>query len=71
MIRYAALGLGVTVVPRALARVGLLELEDLGLTYRIVPLSDPLAVHPISVVFDPARISAAGRAFLDSVRPRS
>jgi DNA-binding transcriptional LysR family regulator len=71
MIRYAALGLGVTIVPRALARVGLLEAEELGLAYRTVPLTDALAVHPISVVFDPTRISAAGRVFLDSMRPRS
>jgi DNA-binding transcriptional LysR family regulator len=71
MIRYAALGLGVTIVPRALARVGLPEAEELGLAYRTVPLTDALAVHPISVVFDPTRISAAGRVFLDSMRPRS
>jgi DNA-binding transcriptional LysR family regulator len=69
MIRFAALGLGVTVVPRTLAQISTGEIEQLGLEYRTVPLRDELAVHPISVVFDPARISAAGRVFLEFIRP--
>jgi hypothetical protein len=52
--------------------VSLREVEDLGLKYEVVALSDELAVHPVSVVFDANRISVAGRAFLTFLpRPRS
>jgi DNA-binding transcriptional LysR family regulator len=69
MIRFAALGLGVTVVPRTLAHISAGEIADLGLDYTIVDLTDEVAVHPISVVFDPERVSAAGRVFLGFMQP--
>jgi DNA-binding transcriptional LysR family regulator len=65
MLRFAALGLGVTVVPRALAEQAPPEIEQLGIgPYRVFELSDEDAVHPVTVVYDAARLSAAGQRFL-------
>jgi len=64
ILRFAALGLGVTIVPKALAENSAAALSDIETPYDVFGLSDPEAVHPVSVVFDPQRIPAAGRAFL-------
>jgi len=64
ILRFAALGLGVTVVPQALAEHGRSLFSDLEARYEIFGLKDPEAVHPVTVVFDPQRIPASGRAFL-------
>jgi DNA-binding transcriptional LysR family regulator len=64
MIHLAALDVGVTIVPKTT------ELEKRRFAdkrFAIVPLRDPLAQHPVSVVYDPLRISAAARAFLDEL----
>lgn len=62
MVRFAAVGLGVTIVPRALAESTDCHLE--GLSFTIVGLDDPDALHPVSLVYDSARISAAGKEFV-------
>jgi hypothetical protein len=35
-----------------------------GPSYRVFELADREAIHPVSVVYQPARLSAAGREFL-------
>ena len=65
MVRFAAMGLGVAIVPHALTIHAAADAADVEGDYCVFELRDPLAVHPVSVVFDPARISAAGRRFLD------
>lgn len=62
MVRFAAVGLGVTIVPRTLAESA--DYATNGLTCTVVGLNDPEAVHPVSVIYDSARISAAGKEFL-------
>lgn len=62
MVRFAAVGLGVTIVPRTIAESA--DCATDGLTYTVVGLNDPEAVHPVSVIYDSARISAAGKEFL-------
>ncbi|MEX0428529.1 LysR family transcriptional regulator [Nocardioides sp. DS6] len=65
ILRFAALGLGVTVVPQTLAEYGRTMLPDLEIPYAVFGLRDPDAVHPVTVVYDPQRIPASGRAFLE------
>jgi DNA-binding transcriptional LysR family regulator len=64
MVRFAAAGLGVTIVPRSLARATPAAGAVPGLPYRVFELADREAIHPVSVVYQPARLSAAGREFL-------
>jgi DNA-binding transcriptional LysR family regulator len=64
MLRFAALGLGVTVVPKALAHRTSRQLEELAAPYRTFALADTAAVHPVTVIDDRARRSAAATAFL-------
>ena len=60
MVRLAAAGLGVTVVP-----AGSAEREAAAdPPFTIRPLTDPHAVHPVGVVFDAERLSPAAAAFL-------
>nr|WP_277602103.1 LysR family transcriptional regulator [Nocardioides sp. KC13] len=65
ILRFAALGLGVTVVPQTLATYGITAMPDLAVPYRVFGLNDPDAVHPVTAVYDAQRIPASGRAFLD------
>ena len=70
MIRLAARGVGVTVVPRSSVRgPGALLGSGTALPHgaRILSLADPDAVHRISVVYDSKRLSSAAAAFLDTV----
>ncbi len=62
MVRFAAAGLGVAIVPRTLAEATDCAAE--GLAFTVLGLNDPEAVHPVSVVYDRARIPAAGKAFV-------
>lgn len=65
MIRLAARGVGVTIVPHTDA----LEAERAaGVPFTVIPLADYEAVHPVSLVFDPARLSPAAQAFVTEVR---
>ncbi len=64
MVRFAAMGLGVAIVPHALTLHAATEAADIEGDYCVFELRDLLAVHPVSVVFDPSRISVAGRRFL-------
>jgi DNA-binding transcriptional LysR family regulator len=58
MLVFAVLGLGVTIVPRGLTRSSAAQLAELGEPYVVLGLTDPLAVHPVSVIYEPARLSA-------------
>ncbi|MFD4549988.1 LysR family transcriptional regulator [Streptomyces sp. NPDC058246] len=65
MIRLAARGVGVTVVPRwAVRGVGLGVLPARA---RVLRLADEAAVHHVSVVYDSKRLAPAAAAFLDIV----
>jgi len=65
LLRFVAAGLGVTILPRGFVTRSLAEAGgDLAATTRIISLRDPAAVQPVTVVHDPSRVSAAGKAFL-------
>ncbi|MFC9431366.1 LysR family transcriptional regulator [Streptomyces sp. NPDC056987] len=67
MIRLAARGVAVTIVPHTDA----LEAERTGDTpFSVVPLADHDAVHPVSLVYMPARLSSAAAAFVEEFRIR-
>jgi DNA-binding transcriptional LysR family regulator len=63
LLLFAVLGLGVTIVPRALTNTLAAQLAAAGQRYVILGLTDPLAVHPVTVVFHPSRLSVAAREF--------
>jgi DNA-binding transcriptional LysR family regulator len=62
---FAALGLGVTIVPRTLAMTSAAQLAEAGHRCVVLGLTDPLAVHPVTVVFEPARLSVSAQEFVD------
>jgi DNA-binding transcriptional LysR family regulator len=66
MLRFAAIGLGVTIVPRSLAES---TAPRDAAPYRIFELTDRQAVHPVSVVYQPTRLSAAAHEFLAMLLP--
>lgn len=66
MIRLAGHGIGVTIVPRTDA----LEAEHAVEPFAVIPLADPDAVHPVSLVFNPARLSRAAEVFVDEAAHR-
>lgn len=71
MVRFAAMGLGVTIVPRSLAEATRAEIEASSIgDYEIFELADKRAVHPISVVYDESRLSVAGRELLKYLAPK-
>ena len=55
------MGLGVAIVPHALTIHAAAACADVEGDYHVFELRDREALHPVSVVFDPLRISAAGR----------
>jgi DNA-binding transcriptional LysR family regulator len=65
MLLFAVLGLGVTIVPRALTNTLAAQLAAAGQRYVLLGLTDPLAVHPVTVVFHPSRLSVAAREFAE------
>lgn len=65
MLRFAVLGLGVTIVPRALTVTAAPQLAETGTPYTLLALADPLAVHPVTAVFQASRLSVAAREFID------
>ncbi|WP_316768384.1 LysR family transcriptional regulator [Streptomyces sasae] len=70
MIRLAARGLGVTVVPRSSvvgpgSVLGLDTADDLPRGARMLRLTDDEAVHHICAVYDGTRLAPAAAAFLD------
>jgi DNA-binding transcriptional LysR family regulator len=65
MVAFAAHGLGVTIVPRTLARTSAAHLASLGQHCEVLGLTDPLAVHPVTVVTEPTRLSVPAREFLE------
>lgn len=67
LLRFAVLGMGVAIVPRSLVAGSAPVLSSLGAAYRVLSLTDDAAVHPVTAVFRADRISAAGRAFLDTL----
>jgi DNA-binding transcriptional LysR family regulator len=69
MLRAAAAGLGVTIVPRSLAESTSTEAAAPSPPYRIFELTDREAVRPVSVVYQPARMSAAAQEFLATLLP--
>jgi DNA-binding transcriptional LysR family regulator len=62
---FAALGLGVTIVPRTLATTSVAQLAEAGHRCVVLGLTDPLAVHPVTVVFEPSRLSVSAQEFAD------
>lgn len=65
MMRLAARGVGVTIVPHT----DVLEAERAsGIPFSVIPLADHEAVHPVSLAFDPGRLSPAAAAFVSEVR---
>jgi DNA-binding transcriptional LysR family regulator len=67
LLVFAALGLGVTIVPRTLTVTSAAQLAEAGQRYVVLGLTDPLAVHPVTLVFDPARLSAPAQEFIDLI----
>jgi DNA-binding transcriptional LysR family regulator len=65
LVVFAALGLGVTIVPRTLAVTSAPQLAEAGRRCVVLGLTDPLAVHPVTVVFAPSRLSASAQEFFD------
>jgi DNA-binding transcriptional LysR family regulator len=65
LVVFAALGLGVTIVPRTLAVTSAKQPAEAGRRYVVLGLTDPLAVHPVTVVFAPSRLSASAQEFFD------
>ncbi|GAA4682620.1 LysR family transcriptional regulator [Frondihabitans cladoniiphilus] len=63
MIRLAGLGVGVAIVPRSSMNKG--EHASSASQVKVLSLRDDLAVHPVSVVFDPVHPSPSTRAFLE------
>jgi DNA-binding transcriptional LysR family regulator len=63
LLVFAALGLGVTIVPRTLTVTSAAQLA--GQRYVVLGLTDPLAVHSATVIFEPSRLSASAREFVD------
>jgi DNA-binding transcriptional LysR family regulator len=64
MIELAARDVGVTIVPRtALTRAG----EINGVRFSAPVLNDEQARHPVSVAYNPARLSIAAKAFVDEL----
>ena len=64
MLVFAALGLGVTIVPRTLT-VTAAQLAEAGRPYVVLGLTDPLAVHPVTVIFETPRMPVSAQVFLD------
>ena len=65
MLLFAVLGLGVTIVPRTLAvRLSAAQLAETGQCYVVLGLTDPLAVHPVTVVFERSRLSVSADEFV-------
>ncbi len=72
MLEFAALGLGVTIVPRTLAVTAAEPAAaGRGERYAVLGLTDPLAVHPVTLVFDAPRLSVAAREFIDLLGRRA
>jgi DNA-binding transcriptional LysR family regulator len=67
MLLFAVLGLGVAIVPRALTVTQAAQLAASGQPYVVLGLTDPLAVHPVTVVFHPSRLSVAAREFAEAL----
>jgi DNA-binding transcriptional LysR family regulator len=70
MIRLAARGVGVTVVPRSAVRgpgAFLGPCATLPADARVLSLTDAAAVHQLTVIFDNGRLSPAATAFLDVI----
>lgn len=65
MIRLAVRGVGVTIVPHTHALEA--ERRD-GTPFTIIPLADHDAVHPVSLVYNSARLSPAAAAFVAEAR---
>jgi DNA-binding transcriptional LysR family regulator len=64
MLRLAAIGLGVTIVPQPVAESPASEVARSSLPYRVFELTDREAIQPVSVIYHPARLSASAREFL-------
>jgi DNA-binding transcriptional LysR family regulator len=64
LLYLVARGVGVTILPRSRT---VLEGEVRGVRFAVVELDDPLARHPVGLLFDPPRLSAAAAAFVDEV----
>ena len=65
LVAFAAIGLGVTIVPRTLAVSSAPQPAAAGRRYVVLGLTDPLAVHPVTVIFAPSRLSASAQEFFD------
>jgi DNA-binding transcriptional LysR family regulator len=65
LLVFAALGLGVTIVPRTLTVTGAAQLAEAGQRYVVLGLTDPLAVHPVTIVYQTQRMPASAQVFLD------
>jgi DNA-binding transcriptional LysR family regulator len=65
LVVFAALGLGVTIVPRTLTVASAAQLAEAGQRYVVLGLTDPLAVHPVTVIFEPSRLSVSAQEFVN------
>jgi DNA-binding transcriptional LysR family regulator len=65
MIRLAAHGVGVTIVPYTTT----LDAErTAGMPFTVIPLADHEAVHPVGLIYDKTRLSPAAAAFVARVQ---
>jgi DNA-binding transcriptional LysR family regulator len=65
MVAFAAHDLGVTIVPRTLARASAAQLAAVGQPCEVLGLTDPLAVHPVTAITEPTRLSVSARELLE------
>jgi DNA-binding transcriptional LysR family regulator/uncharacterized membrane protein YoaK (UPF0700 family) len=65
LLVFAALGLGVTIMPRTLTMTSVAPLAEADQPYVVLGLTDPLAVHPVTVIFEPSRLSVSAQEFVD------
>jgi hypothetical protein len=54
-------------VPRTLAGTSSRQPAAAGRRYVVLGLTDPLAVHPVTVIFAPSRLSASAQEFFDQL----
>jgi DNA-binding transcriptional LysR family regulator len=71
MLLFAELGLGVTIVPRTLAIRPAAHPAEAGRPYVVLGLTDPLAVHPVTIIFERARLSVAADEFVGLLTHRA
>ena len=67
MLKFAVLGLGLAIVPRTLTETAAAEMAQLKQPYVVLGLTDPQAVHTVTIIFEPGRRSVPARELIDAL----